>query len=100
MMLPFPLTPIQISWLTFGIVNVPAALITFGVLRPITRGSLRGASLGSIAAAAFAGAIGGALLFAALSVLLGSRIGLNLSAGRGSWSFGRCQYTTGKFLFL
>lgn len=34
MALPFPITPIQISWATLGSVNIPAMLIAFGVLRP------------------------------------------------------------------
>ncbi len=34
MALPFATTPIIISWLTFGMVNLPGILITFGVLRP------------------------------------------------------------------
>ncbi len=34
MSLPFPITPVQISWATFGTVNVPATLIAFGIVRP------------------------------------------------------------------
>lgn len=34
MSLPFPITPVQISWATFGTVNLPATLIAFGWLRP------------------------------------------------------------------
>jgi len=34
MTLPFPITPIQISWITFGTVNIPATLIAFGWMRP------------------------------------------------------------------
>ena len=34
MALPFSTTPILISWLTFGMVNIPGGLITFGLLRP------------------------------------------------------------------
>ena len=32
--LPFAITPVQISWATFGTVNLPATLIAFGWLRP------------------------------------------------------------------
>ncbi len=32
--LPFPITPVQISWATFGTVNLPATFIAFGWLRP------------------------------------------------------------------
>lgn len=34
MTLPFPTSPIQISWITFGTVNVPATLIAFKIIRP------------------------------------------------------------------
>ena len=34
MALPFPITPVQISWATFGTVNLPATFIAFGWLRP------------------------------------------------------------------
>ena len=34
MVLPFPNTPIQIAWLTFGSLNIPAMLITLLIFRP------------------------------------------------------------------
>lgn len=34
MALPFPITPVQISWATFGTINLTATLIAFGWLRP------------------------------------------------------------------
>ncbi|MCB9452327.1 MAG: HAD-IC family P-type ATPase [Anaerolineaceae bacterium] len=34
MTLPFPTTPVQISWITFGTVNIPATLIAIGWIRP------------------------------------------------------------------
>jgi cation-transporting ATPase E len=34
MMMPFPISPIQISWAVFGTINVPTTLMAFGVLRP------------------------------------------------------------------
>ncbi len=34
MALPFPITPIQISWAAFGTVNMPATFIAFGWVRP------------------------------------------------------------------
>ena len=34
MSLPFPITPVQISWAAFGTVNLPATFIAFGWLRP------------------------------------------------------------------
>ena len=41
MALPFPITPVQISWATFGTVNLPATLIAFGWLRPRFMGHFR-----------------------------------------------------------
>lgn len=32
--LPFPITPIQISWVTFGSLNMPAMLMTIPLIRP------------------------------------------------------------------
>lgn len=34
MSLPFPITPVQISWSAFGTVNMPATFIAFGIVRP------------------------------------------------------------------
>jgi cation-transporting ATPase E len=34
MFLPFPITPVQISWAAFGTVNMPATFIAFGWWRP------------------------------------------------------------------
>lgn len=34
MALPFPITPIQINWVTFGTVNIVATLVAFKLLRP------------------------------------------------------------------
>lgn len=34
MSLPFPITPVQISWSAFGTVNMPATFIAFGLVRP------------------------------------------------------------------
>ncbi len=40
MMLPFPLNPIHISWVTFGVINVPATLIAFRLVKPATDAAL------------------------------------------------------------
>lgn len=34
MFLPFPITPVQMSWASFGTVNMPATFIAFGIIRP------------------------------------------------------------------
>jgi len=41
MSLPFPITPVQISWATFGTVNLAATFIAFGWLRPRFIGRFR-----------------------------------------------------------
>jgi cation-transporting ATPase E len=33
--LPFPIDPIQVSWVTFGVINVPATLIAMHLVRPM-----------------------------------------------------------------
>ena len=35
MALPFPINPIQISWVTFGVINIPATLIAAHYVRPV-----------------------------------------------------------------
>lgn len=34
MALPFPITPIQISWVTFGSINMPATLLALSIVKP------------------------------------------------------------------
>src|SRR5690606_15389298 len=34
MFLPFPITPVQISWVTFGSINMPATLMALALTRP------------------------------------------------------------------
>lgn len=99
MMLPFPLTPVQISWLTFGIVNVPAALITFGILRPIALESFRREAVENVVAA-FAGAVGGLFVYGALTLLLSSTSSFNSIIGTQSLTFVRDAARSGLFLFL
>ena len=41
MSLPFAITPVQISWATFGTVNLPATFIAFGWLRPTVMARFR-----------------------------------------------------------
>lgn len=33
--LPFPIDPIQVSWVTFGVINIPATLIAMHLVRPL-----------------------------------------------------------------
>lgn len=64
MRLPFPISPIQISWVTFGTVNIPATLIAFELLRPKVMQRFRRDVLDYVITAGLAGAVGMAVLYA------------------------------------
>ncbi|MCU0511791.1 MAG: cation-translocating P-type ATPase [Anaerolineae bacterium] len=57
MALPFPMTPVQISWATFGAVNIPATLVAFGLLRPAKMQRFRHDVLDYIFTVGFIGAV-------------------------------------------
>lgn len=57
MALPFPMTPVQISWATFGAVNIPATLVAFGLMRPEKMGRFRRDVLDYIFTVGFMGAV-------------------------------------------
>ena len=63
MALPFPITPVQISWATFGTVNLPATLIAFGWLRPQYMARFRRDVLDYIFTMGFIGAVMLTLLY-------------------------------------
>ncbi len=63
MALPFPITPVQISWATFGTVNLPATLIAFGWLRPRYMARFRRDVLDYIFTMGFIGAVMMSLLY-------------------------------------
>ena len=63
MSLPFPITPVQISWATFGTVNLPATFIAFGWLRPNFMAQFRRDVLDYIFTMGFIGAVMMALLY-------------------------------------
>lgn len=63
MALPFPITPVQISWITFGTVNMPATLIAFGILRPQWMRNWRDDVLDHIFTVGFIGSVAGAALY-------------------------------------
>ncbi len=63
MALPFPITPVQISWATFGTVNLPATLIAFGWLRPQYMGRFRRDVMDYIFTMGFIGAVMMTLLY-------------------------------------
>ncbi|MCC6802497.1 MAG: HAD-IC family P-type ATPase [Anaerolineae bacterium] len=41
MLMPFPLNPIHISWVTFWVINVPATLIAFRLIKPAQMATFR-----------------------------------------------------------
>ena len=61
--LPFPITPVQISWATFGTVNLPATLIAFGWLRPQYMARFRRDVMDYIFTMGFVGAVMITLLY-------------------------------------
>ncbi len=63
MMLPFPLTPIQMSWAAFGTVNMPATFIAFGIIRPKYIARFRRDVLDYVVTSGLIGAMLVALLF-------------------------------------
>lgn len=64
MALPFPITPIQINWVTFGTVNIVATLIAFKILRPAPMRRFRHDVLDFILTGAVIGSASIALLYA------------------------------------
>lgn len=63
MTLPFPTSPIQISWITFGTVNIPATLIAFKLIRPSFMAKFRRDVLDYVLTAGTVGAVMLALLY-------------------------------------
>jgi len=59
---PFPISPIQISWVTFGIINIPAGLIAIRILKPEYMKRFRSDVLDYVL-------VGGAIGAAAMSLL-------------------------------
>jgi cation-transporting ATPase E len=70
MALPFATTPIIISWLTFGMVNVPGILITFGFLRPRYLASFPNDVMRYVLTATVVGGLSMSVLYAAFYLLL------------------------------
>ncbi|MEO8609690.1 MAG: HAD-IC family P-type ATPase [Chloroflexota bacterium] len=63
MSLPFPTSPIQISWITFGTVNIPATLIAFKIIRPKFMAKFRHDVIDYVIIAGTVGAVTLALLY-------------------------------------
>lgn len=65
MFMPFPIGPIQISWMTFGIINVPATLIAFRIIKAKYMKRFRRDVLDYVVTAGFVGAASMALVYGA-----------------------------------
>lgn len=63
MALPFPISPIQISWASFGTVNIPGALLALGIVRPKRIDNFRDDVLDYVITSGIVGALGLALLY-------------------------------------
>lgn len=63
MAMPFPISPIEISWSSFGTVNMPATLIALGILRPQRIKQFRRDVMDYIITAGIVGAGGMAFLY-------------------------------------
>jgi cation-transporting ATPase E len=64
MAMPFPISPIQISWVTFGIINIPAGLIALRVIKPIHMKTFRQDVLDYVITAGVVSAAGMAFVYA------------------------------------
>ncbi|MGB1287174.1 MAG: HAD-IC family P-type ATPase [Aggregatilineales bacterium] len=69
MALPFPITPVQISWATFGTINVPATLIAFGIIRPKYMSKFRRDVMDPIFTGSIIGSVALLTLYAAVYLL-------------------------------
>jgi cation-transporting ATPase E len=82
MSLPFPITPIQINWITFGTVNIVATLVAFKIMRPAYMERFRRDVLEYVMTGSFIGSAVMALLYAVTFFASG----LNTNAARSALS--------------
>src|SRR5262249_21385411 len=80
MSLSFPINPTQISWVTFGTVNIPGGLIALGLLRPAYMQRFRRDVLDYVVSAGIIGSTTIALLYAVVSF----HSGYDLNVGRSA----------------
>jgi len=66
MTLPFPTSPIQISWITLGTVNIPATLIALKIIRPAKMVQFRRDVLEYVVIAGMIGAVNLAIMYASV----------------------------------
>jgi cation-transporting ATPase E len=63
MSLPFPINPVQISWFGSAVVNLPATLLAFGIIRPALVRRFNREVLGYVVISGVIGALGMALFY-------------------------------------
>lgn len=63
MALPFPITPIQISWAAFGTINIVGGLVAVGLIRPAKIKNFRDDVLDYIITAGMTGAVAMAIMY-------------------------------------
>jgi magnesium-transporting ATPase (P-type) len=61
---PFPINPIQISWVTFGVINIPTTLMAFRILKPAPMKRFRRDVLDYVVTAGVIGAVSMCALYA------------------------------------
>lgn len=80
MMLPFPITPVQISWAAFGTVNMPAGFIALNIIRPKFIQRFRRDVIDYVITGGLLGAVALALLFLAAYLYSGQDLAYARSA--------------------
>jgi cation-transporting ATPase E len=76
MRMPFPISPIQISWVSFGIINIPAGLIALRLLKPEFMQRFRDDVLDYVITVGLIGAAGMSLLYAFTYLTSGESINI------------------------
>jgi len=62
--MPFPINPIQISWVTFGVINLPAGLIAFRLIHPVYMKLFRRDVMDYVVTVGFIGSVAMAVVYA------------------------------------
>jgi len=70
--IPFPINPIQISWLSFGVINVPGALYALRILKPLPMKEFRRDVLDYVLTAGIIGSAMMALITAIVYITSGA----------------------------
>jgi cation-transporting ATPase E len=89
MWLPFPITPVQISWAAFGTVNMPAGFIALNIIRPKYIERFRSDVIDYVITGGLLGAVALALLFLCAYLYSGG----DLHYGRSAITVFICLYS-------